>query len=459
MKNRTILGCVIVVMLVAAGSVRASEPKSSGPTGAVRVAASPGFWAPWFISEVDPGPRVGRHVSVAIAENGNTYISYYDTANGDLKMARSVSGEGNCGPNGDWSCMTIDSDDDVGTYSSIAIDPSAWLPGISYYDATNGTLEYASYRCAPLCFWYKETVDVPILFPSDNKGKYSSLKYDSAGTPYIAYYLEVSSGVDALMVASYVGSGGNCGYEAGSPTGEWQCDTVASGNLVGQYASIALDSSDEPRIAFYDGGNDSLMYAFSDGGFWTVREILPTNSGQYASLGVDVDNGNLPHIAHYDATNGKLGYAVWVGIDGNCGFNSSNTRFEWQCDEIATMGASGTHSRTRDVSLAVDKGGQPIIAYSWYYGTPFSARGFSRARPAAALDLEQGNCGPDHLWQCDSIDDGFSTGDYSAVAVGPSGLATIAYYYNYYGMTNAGSLNVAYQEFYQSIVPLVMNGQ
>ncbi len=459
MKVRNVFALMLSVMLLlAAGSGLAQGPQPTESSEAVDVNADPTANAPWFNIEVDTPGNVGQYASVAINPlSDTTYVSYYDATNMNLRLAmnRGFGSGGNCGPDNSWLCYTVDSGGDVGKFSSIAINPVNGEIGIAYYDATNGKLKYAHAEICTICPWKIDTIDAPILFPTDNKGQFSSLKYHSNGKPYIAYYFENTGGVDALMVATGDVSGGNCGI--GSEAGKWQCDTIQTGEGVGQYASLALDGAGQPRIAYSDGGNNALMYAYQNAGYWTIREILPTNSGQYASLDVDVNNGDLPHIAHYDATNGKLGYAVYVGSNGNCGFNNSATKFEWQCDEIATMGAQSTHPRTRDVSLAVDKAGFPIIAYSWYYGTPFSGRGFSRARPAAALGLQSGNCGLQDLWQCEGIQGGFNTGDYSAIAVHPSGLATIAYYYGNTVFDSA--LRVSYQRFHQIYLPLVMKNQ
>jgi hypothetical protein len=107
------------------------------------------------------------------------------------------------------------------------------------------------------------------------------------------------------------------------------------------------------------------------------------------------------------------------------------------------------------VSLVVDKAGFPIIAYSWYYGSPFSTRGFSWARPAVALGQQSGNCGPQNLWQCEWIQNGTYSGDYSAIAVNPSGLATIAYSHGEFFST----LRVAYQQFNLVYLPLILTNQ
>ena len=459
MKVRNVFGLMlsVVLLLVAAGSSLAREPQPTGPSEAIGVNASPAANAPWFNITVD-AYDVGQYTSVAIdPSNGITYVSYYDATNQALRMAKYVGSGGNCGPNNDWSCQTIDSGADFGKYSSIAINPVTGRPGIAYYDATNGELEYAYRSCAPLCYWSKYTVDEPILFPTDNKGQYASLKYHSNGTPYIAYYFENTGGSDALMVASYVGIGGNCGYEYGSVTGKWQCDAIKGGEGVGQYASLALDGAGNRHIAYYDGGNGYLWYASSfigtncgPGNTWICYPIDGGNDvGQYASL--YVDNGNDFHIAYYDATTDKLKYAFDKGSGGNCGLLGSA-----QCDTIDDMPA-GSHPL--GVSMAEFYAGYPIIAYQSKNGD------LNVARPAAVVPGKLLNCGPTaqgSTWYCETIDPGNSlgpviNGDFVSIDLSSSGLATIAYY-NHFGVSKIGKLKVAYQRF-QGFLPLVMKNQ
>ncbi|HHT9109395.1 MAG TPA: Ig-like domain-containing protein, partial [Candidatus Wunengus sp. YC64] len=65
---------------------------------------------------------------------GNAHISYYDVTNGDLKYAADASGS--------WVATTVDSDGDVGLYTSTALDTSG-NAYISYFDNTKGDLKYA----------------------------------------------------------------------------------------------------------------------------------------------------------------------------------------------------------------------------------------------------------------------------------------------------------------------------
>jgi hypothetical protein len=439
---------LVLMLFLMGGSGLARELQSSGYSEAVSANASSAANAAWFNLEVDTPGNTGQYTSMAIdPSNDNTYISYYDYTNKTLRMAmnRGSSSSGNCGPDNSWLCQTVDSTYGVGTYSSIAVYSSTGEIGISYYDATNGQLKYAHGKICPTCSWSIETIDQPILFPTDRKGKYSSLKFNSSGTPYIAYYFENTSGVDALKVAYYKGSSGNCGV--GTQAGKWQCDTIQSGEGVGQYASLAIDALGNRHVAYYDGVNGDLWYAQSGnmvncgpGNTWLCIPVdAGSDVGQYASL--YVDSGYHFHIAYYDATADKLKYAVDVGSGGNCGVFGSA-----RCETIAAMPA-GYHPM--GVSMAEDAGSYPVIAYQSDNGS------LNLARPLAALGLVagSGNCGPENpfsTWYCETIDRSgtwipYRNGDFVSIALHQSGLATIAY--NEFVTASDGNLAIAYQRF------------
>ena len=441
MKRKICIGLVLIATLVSPGMTPSlAQSSQHNEDWAVSFAntTSPA-WAPWFFKTVDSYPPydVGQHVSLALHPvTGAPYVSYYDASHKDLRMAKYVSSGGNCGPHNTWSCEIVDSAGDVGKYSSIAIDPTDNLPIISYYDATNRALKLA---VRTVFSWQFKTIYDPDLVSA---GLFTSMKLGSVDKIRIAFYVSNLMGDDSLWYAKYVGGGtGNCGGN------DYQCVPINSGDQVGKYASLALDSSDRPRIAYYDGGYGFLKYAYYDGS-WFYRWILSTPSGKYASLVVDVNHGDLPHIAHYDSTNGTLEYAVYVGSGGNCGMSSA-VIYEWQCDDIDNVGAG---INPKGVSITVDGAGYPIIAYQ------SGGSVLKVARPAAALGQLIGNCGPQdpfYTWQCEAISFGVSIGqgDYVSLAVNSAGLATIAYHGNI--SASDGDLKVAYQRL-QVFLPLTL---
>jgi hypothetical protein len=166
-----------------------------------------------------------------------------------------------------------------------------------------------------------------------------------------------------------------------------------------------------------------------------------------------VDSAHRFHIAYYDATHKVLKYAVNVGGGGNCGVLGSA-----RCDEIDSMPAD---YHPLGISIAEDAAGYPIIAYQGQYNS------LKLARPVDALGLPPGagNCGPEvglfRTWFCETIDQfpwppNPRYGDYAAITVNASGLATVAY--EGFIVASGGNLMVAQQRA-QVFLPLVMKAQ
>jgi hypothetical protein len=397
------------------------------------------------------------------------------------------NGGSNCGVGGNWWCRVVDGDGvgdhsnaDVGKYSSIAFWEDtggfiSWKLGITYYDVTNNALKYAVYHKFGLnpASWDLVTIASSEGLFGSGDGTFTSLKYSSSGTPNIAYYawrFSLSGTIGYLKHAYSVTSGGNCGVDADA--GKWQCDSVdhgIGGGGVGQYASLDVDYDDQVYIAYYDGGNGDLKYAYFGGigtcdSGWICSTIDQTGDvGQFASLKAKQSASDTIHIAYYDKTNGNLKYATsgWSGGSGNCGSGNS-----WQCLMVDTIG-SGPGMTQVGISLAMDAAGDPIIAYQ-NASEDLAPAMLNIARPAAAYNnvIAIGNCGdvpPGYLfmvWQCNTIDNAaygygnVNLADYASVAVGPDGLATIAYYeIDDYNVRN--SLKVAYQLFFQTFLPIV----
>jgi hypothetical protein len=91
------------------------------------------------VETIDSEGNVGWYSSIALDSDDRPHISYYDQTNGDLKYAYRA-GES-------WEIETIDNEADVGLHTSIALD-SDDRPHISYYDQTNGDLKYATMEVA-----------------------------------------------------------------------------------------------------------------------------------------------------------------------------------------------------------------------------------------------------------------------------------------------------------------------
>jgi hypothetical protein len=219
----------------------------------IRLNGTTWFSGTWTSERVEPVlSEAGTHTSLAL---GSTYpftphISYYDGANGDLKHAW-LSG-------GTWYTETVDSEGDVGRYTSIALD-STGHPHVSYFDDTHNTVKYAWLQGTN---WLSETVD-EIGQPPFATG-YTSLELDRADVPYISYY-DANNG--DLKLAHSDGSA-------------WIIQIVDSVGDVGQFSSLALDGYGCPHISYYDATNEDLKYAYPAG----PRFCFPIIMRSYAHL-------------------------------------------------------------------------------------------------------------------------------------------------------------------------------
>jgi len=190
----------------------------------------------WFTETVDPRSATGKFNSLAIDSKGMPHISYSEVDSGDLLYA---SWDGT-----EWHFSTPDthqrSQGWVGIGSSIELD-KAGRPHIAYLDVGHHSVKYATLM--PQGGWKTEVVD-EITGKADNIDRVS-LKLDSQQRPHIAYW---DSGMGVLRYATLTDKG-------------WVAENVDSGDNVGLYPSMAIDSHDEIYISYYDASSSALRLA------------------------------------------------------------------------------------------------------------------------------------------------------------------------------------------------------
>jgi hypothetical protein len=225
--------------------------------------------------------------------------------------------------------------------------------------------------------WTLYTVDGPKYFTNMRD---RSLVYDTNGKPHVAY------GGEHLYYAFFNGS-------------NWEKTIVDPSPQVGQYASLALDADNNPRIAYYDAANRALKFAYRNNNIWFVQTIenAPTvvsispvseevydpvnarllfdpgsfqnnysedgiaavneqnSAGMYTSITIakSEPERNVVHISYYsrEGADGILKYARWDGLS-------------WTIEDVDF---NNTPSKEYDVgqwtSIALDADHNPVISY------------------------------------------------------------------------------------------------
>lgn len=307
----------------------------------------------WQIVFVDTGVVVGQYARLALNSSGNPIISYYDLPNGDLKMATCTANCSSASPT--WQIVTVDSTGDVGSHTSIDLDGSG-RPVISYYDTTNGNLKLAT--CTANCASASPTWQIVTVDNSANDvGQYTSLQLNSSNRPLISYYdatarklklatctANCTSASPTWQIVTVSDAGNDVGkssslrltpfgnavisYHADSPdrslklasctancataSPTWQVVTVDNNGVVGDPSSLVLNSDGNPVIAYtYASLPPGLRLATclancaSASPTWQI-ETLDSTAGDYPSLqlassGVPLVSG-LPVISYTSRT-------------------------------------------------------------------------------------------------------------------------------------------------------------
>ena len=252
-----------------------------------------------IITTVDSADAVGFDTSIAIGNNGLPVISYYDSTNGDLKVAACTSSSCSTA-----TITTVDSTGDVGSHSSIAIRENGF-PVISYHDFTNTVLKVAACTTTDCT----GTATITTIDPTGDVGEYTSIAIGNNGLPVISYH---NSTDDDLKVAACTTT--DC-------TGTATISTVDSADAVGFYTSIAIRENGFPVVSYYDATHRDLKIAVCTTTDCAGASLITTvdstdNIGLYPSIAISATG--LPIISYYDATNSDLKVVpMWSLLIGN----------------------------------------------------------------------------------------------------------------------------------------------
>jgi fibronectin type 3 domain-containing protein len=333
------------------------------PLGAQAAAEAIGDWE---ISVIDSVGDVGRYSSVAIA-NGTAFISYYDATNDHLKFATNSSGL--------FTTTTIENGLPGGQHTSLAIDKRG-KAHISYTTVDGGYLLYTDNVAGR---WSLSAIANGIGPLSG-----SSIALDPGGYSYVVYYDSMRRGDPATEKDLKYG----CNSD-----GSWRAHLIVYPGDVGRYASLSVDEFTHSHTVFYDATNHCLRYNYD---FFTNRmETVDASGDVGAYTSIDLDINNKPHVSYYDIGNGALKYADRAGPNNN-----------WVAQTVDDSGDVGLYT-----SIKVDSFDRVHISY--YDNTTHT------------LKYARGENGVFNTYTVDASGD---VGQYSSIAVDPSGRPCITYY-------------------------------
>jgi PKD repeat protein len=269
----------------------------------------------WRITTVNTEDYVSSYTSMALDSHDYPHIAYRDDMNMSLKYARWNGSS--------WEIKTVVSNEVYYGYISMAIDKYD-LPHICYQSGyPDYNLKYVRWDGSA---WHNSTAD-----PSRNAGYYGSIAIDSLGNPHIGYQLGYPD--NDLKYASWDGS-------------NWNNETVNSFGYITGFVNLALDENDYPHLSFHDGyPTYDLRYAYWTGSTWNDEAIVTTNNvGSYSSM--VLDGNGYAHITYPEWSAGYImKYLTWNGST-------------WYNETVDSSDNLGYYP-----SIAVDNDNRPHISY------------------------------------------------------------------------------------------------
>jgi hypothetical protein len=237
------------------------------------------------------------YTSLLMLPSGAPGISYCQ--DDDLKFIQRDVGDPNT-----WHITIIDSEANVGYWTSAAIVPATGEPAISYYDETNGDLKYAE-RDVDGTAWHVVTVDAV-----GEVGEGTGLAFLPSGVPAISYYDATNTDL-------------RYAYRDAADPNQWHLEVVDSDGSVGQETSLVVLPDGQPAIAYRDDLGNQLKYARYDGANWQISVVDDGGDPHWISLAV-LQTGQ-PAVAWRNRTHGDLMYAEiaapcagWVNVYDEC---------------------------------------------------------------------------------------------------------------------------------------------
>jgi len=270
----------------------------------------------YFPQDYAYGMQLRSLLFLAKDNSGNPALVYFDPLLDALRYGLKSGGT--------WSFEDVDTSGIVnGIYPSLAFDTSN-NPHVSYFDWENKKLKYAVKSAGS---WSTQT-----LTDSGDQGYGTSIAVDSSSHPRIAY---TDCTNHLIKMKNYNGV-------------SWDDDTVGSSgtgsDCYDSQISLALDSSGDPNLSYYDLGATDLLFAIKKSGVWSI-ETVDSNGTAGKRQSMVLDASDHPHI-------------VYVGTGSHPKYATKNGTWSTQILTIDHYVMRGINS------IALDSSGYPHIFVS-----------------------------------------------------------------------------------------------
>lgn len=281
----------------------------------------------WQLEVVDngDGKKVGKFTSMAIDKDNNLHIGYYDETRHALRYAfRPASSS-------QWFTMEVDAS---GGFESLAVDTED-NPHFAYAGPDESGLRYAAWD-GKTKKWNKQTID------AEHINFFNFIRIAPNGLPRISYYHRLQKDGSYALHLKYAHFDGST----------WYTETVDPRSSTGKFNSLALDSQGMPHIAYSDVDIGDLRYASWDGSEWHFSAPDTHQSADgWVGIGasLELDKSGQPHIAYVDVGHKRIKYASWTAKSG------------WQAEAVDAL--NGRVDNIDRVSLKIDSKNRPHIAY------------------------------------------------------------------------------------------------
>ena len=261
---------------------------------------------------VDAVGRVGENSSLAIDRQGNVWASYEGSGPLRIAVKRGSLWTLDVVPNvyyaGPSSIVVSDSGEPRIVCSSRTIINSTFVSYFVYGERNEGA-------------WALDTIATSV----GNGGAFIELALDPAGTPHALYY---DPALSRLQYAHRV-----------APR-SWTITTLDSSGVIGPHA-LAIDSNGGAHVVYGDYAASALHYLKQVSGGWT--DTLLTVGSSVGGVAIALAPSGRPQVLASLSSQGLVHFA------------SEDTGWE---TKVVDDDASGAF-----VSLAIDAGGEPHVAY------------------------------------------------------------------------------------------------